>query len=654
MKIPLNLLKEYVKLPKSVGALGEKLSLVGHMLNTISKVNGETVMDLELRGNRADCYSILGIAREVAAIFDTTISLPPLRSDLKKVFQLEDCQIEIKSEFVKRVMAVIIKDVKIIPSPDWLKNKLESCDIPSINNIVDLTNFVMVETGQPMHSFDLDLVKPKITIRLAKNGEKIITFEGTTITTTKEDLAWTKGDHLLSVAGVIGAKDFSILPTTKNILVEAASYDRVNIRRTCRHHNLLTEAGLRHEKELDPNLVEQAIYRLLYLIKENRWGSIEPFAFDYYPTPRKEAVINLPYENLEKLSGFKILAKTVKEIFRRLNIRIKKENKASLTLICPTYRTDLIEEADLIEEVLRIYGYDKIPEKILSLEIPPFTTPKSITQEDQAKQILVGFGLDEVINSSFISEKYQAFNISLENNQFEPVTITNPPSPDFQTMRLSLLPNLVEITKKVIDNQGKKALFFEIGRVYFKERSSYREKRKLGISFWRKNKTKENFLMFKGYLEAFFKALNFPKITFKQNEEKIFSHFAFDIFMNDKKIATGGQFDWDIFFAEINLDSTVGLENQLKVALWPKFPPFIEDLSFIVPAKTLVGEMIDQIKIISKLIASVESIDSYKDTRTFRITYQSSSRTLTDKAIKKIRKRIIEKIEKRFHAKLKA
>lgn len=654
MKVPINWLKDYVDVPSNIHELGEKLTMVGHMLDKIEKGKEETILDLELRGNRADCYSIIGIAREVSAIYKRPLLLPKIyEKKLKKVENLKEIKLNIKSELVKRVVMVAIKNVKIGPSPDFMRKRLMQYGIPPINNIVDATNYVMVETGEPMHAFDLELLRKEIEIRLARPRETLITFEGTKINLTKDDLIFANDKSPLSVAGAIGGKNYSIQPSTKSILLEAACYDRANIRRTARRHNIMTEAGLRHEKELDPNLVSFAMLRFLELIKENNWGTFEHEIYDYYPEPRKEITLSLNFENLEKIGGLKIDQKIAKKIIKSLYFTIKKENPNQITVSVPTFRTDIVEEADLIEEVLRIYGYEKIPAQTLSLEIPKDITLPQITQEQKIKESLIQIGFDETITSSFVYDKDKNNNLSIDNDTIlKPVCVSNPPSPDFQIMRMSLLPNLLECAKKVGDERGEEARFFEAGKIYFRKKKEYFERRKLGMIFWKKDKP--SFIEFKGYIETLFLIFGINHYVFNEASDSIFPSSSFSVSFKNKTIAVGGQIKENAYFVEIDLDLILGKEEINKVSLWPKFPPIIEDLSFIVSPKTLAGEMIDQIKIISKLIVLVELIDSYQITRTFRITYQCSGKTLTDKTVKKIRKTIIEKIEKRFHANLKA
>lgn len=649
MRIPINWLKDYVELPFNIRELGERLTMVGHMFDKVEKNNNETIIDLELRGNRADCYSIIGIAREISAIYEKPLLLPKIfKTRLKKVENLKEIKLKIKSELVKRLMMVVIRDVKNAPSPDWMKDRLKAYGIPSINNIVDTTNYVMVETGEPMHAFDLDSLGKEIEIRLAKPGETLTTFEGTKLTFTKEDLIFANKKSPLSVAGAIGGKDFSINSLTKSILVEAANYERANIRRTCRRHNLMTEAGLRHEKELDPNLVFFAMLRFLELIKENNCGTIEPEILDFYPEPRKEITLSLNYENLEKIGGLKIDRQVAKKIIESLYFSIKKEDLNQIIVSVPTFRTDVVEEADLIEEVLRIYGYEKIPAQTLALEIPNEVTLPEIRQEERFRNSLVPLGFDEVISSAFVYEKDKHSNLSIDNSKdLDPVLVTNPPSPDFEMMRISLLPNLLAFTKKVGDERGERAQFFEIGKIYFKDKKNYLEKRKLGIIYWQKEKI--NFFDFKGYLEALLSTLGIKNFDFKESKNPVFIEHQFEISISNSVFAYGGKAKNDNYFVEIDLDSLLGQEQVIMASFWPKFPPIIEDLSFEIINKTPIRNIIDIIFKTSSVVKNIQLISSFGSTSTLRIVYSSPHKTLSEIEVKQIREKYLKTIYDKFN-----
>lgn len=650
MKIPLNWLKEYVKLPESVADLTHKLSMVGHMLDKKEIVDGETIIDLELRGNRADCYSILGIAKEISALYNTPVKNPKTLSKINLVKSIASCNLVVKTPLVKRVMMVVVKDAKIMPSPKWLVEKLKAYGVDPINNIVDLTNYVMVETGEPMHAFDLDKIGKNLEIRLAKNNEVITTFQDIKLTLTSDDLVWAGEDGIYSVAGAIGGKYHSINDSTKNILIEAASYDRANIRRTVHRHNLLTDAGIRHEKELDPNLVETAFSRFIYLIKENGWGKVEESVFDYYPKVVKPWKIKVNIEKIKNLSGVEIASPQIKKILKSLNFQIVSSNKIFFEVLVPTYRTDVVVEEDVIEEILRIYGYDNIPVKTLSLEIPNVVTPKFIDQELSVKNQMVGLGFNEVISSTFVKEKLLNLNLLMDEGIASRVELSNPPSPDNKILRMTLLPNLYDFVEKIINERGVSASLFEVGKIYFKDKGKYIEKRKLGIISW--NKDGQSFANFKGIIDAFFLKNNIGDLDFSGVPLNAGVDQTFSILTSKETVGYGGRIK-DIYFCEIDLDAILKKVNPPSVALWPKYPPQIEDHNFVFPEKTKIGEVIKTIIKEDDIIQKVDLIDVFKNTYTFRFIYQDPGKTLNDEEVTKIRNKVLQKIKEKFGGQIK-
>ncbi len=622
MKVPLNWLKQYIKLPKSQKALTDQLTMAGHMLDKVEIINKQTIIDLELRGNRADCYSMLGIAREVSALFKTPVKNLPLYSKLKKVKSLDNYNFEIITPIVKRIMMTTINEIKLQESPNWLKDNLKAYGVESINNIVDLTNFVMLETGQPMHAFDSDKLGKNLVIRLAKNRETMTTFVGKKVILTKDDLVFSNKKFIVSIAGAIGEKEYSISNATKNILIEAANYDRANIRRTIHRHNLFTDAGIRHEKDLDPNLVSDGINRFLYLIEKNGWGKINNLVFDYYPRPVKPWRVTVNYDYFKTLAGIEIDTKIIKSILSRLNFKIIKIDTKSLTVVVPTYRTDVVMEEDLIEEILRIYGYDKIPNQILSLEIPKDITPEYIKQELNIKTQALAVGLTEVISSSFVKPVYA------NNNS---VSLINAPSPENKFMRTTLLPNLLEHIEKIINERGEYAQLFEIGKIYLKEKNKYQEKRKLGIIYW--DKEKGNYKNFKGIIDALITKLNISEIDYQ-----------ISLCEPNKKI----------YFVEIDLDEVLGKTQKYFAKLWPKYPPQIEDLTFVFPGQVRIGDITNSIYNLQSIIYKVEYRDRFEDAYTFRIYYQDPEKTLTNKEVEEIRNKIINLVSTKFGGTIKA
>lgn len=649
MKVPINWLKELVTIPSDINVLTDKLTMVGHMLDKKSIVNDEIVLDLELRGNRADCYSIYGIAREVSAIFGSKVKLPKVEK-LIKINKLKNSNLQVKTSLVKRAAMTEVYDVKITKSPDWLRDKIAAYGMESVNNIVDLTNYVMIEMGEPMHAFDLDKVKGmELEIRLAKNNEKITTFQNEVLTLTDNDLVWTKGDCILSIAGAIGEKDNSISDTTKNILVEAANYDRANIRKSVYRHNLLTEAGIRHEKELDPNMVNIAIGRFLYLVKKYNWGTFDSTFYDYYPKKIEPWKVKLELKHLGEIGGLSIDRKEIRKILRNLDFGIVKFDKQNLEVEIPTYRTDVVLEEDLIEEILRIYGYENIPAHVLSLEIPNQITPKYITQEINLRNSASAVGFNEAISLSFVKENEATYNIHPQKAEATVISLINPPSPDNKNLRTTLLPNLRELAQKAIYERVNEVRLFEIGKIYYKYKKEYKEERKIGFILYQEE---SSFADFKSLVVSFFVKAGINKPTFVSEALLLPLSDSFEIYLEKVKIGFGGKNN-KIYFAEIDLDSILGMEKKYQVNLWPKFPPQIEDMTFTFPERTMIGEVINTVKSVNQFISNIELKDTYKDSFTFRIWYQDPEKTMTDAEVEKIRKEILSSLKTKFGATIK-
>ncbi|HET7098773.1 MAG TPA: phenylalanine--tRNA ligase subunit beta [Patescibacteria group bacterium] len=649
MNVPLNWLKEVVVLPKDTKDLTDKLTMVGHMLDKKIEVDGQTVIDLELRGNRADCYSILGIAREVAAIYGNKIK-PLKTSKLIKVNKLEGISLNINTPLVKRAIITKILNVKIVPSPKWLSQKLELYGMESVNNIVDLTNYVMIETGEPMHAFDLDLIGNNLEIRLAKKGEKITTFKNDVLALTKDDLVWTKGDYVLSVAGAIGEKHNSISDSTKNILLEAATYDRANIRKSVYRHNLLTEAGLRHEKDLDPNMVSGAIERFLYLVQKYGWGDCDGLVYDYYPTKITTWKLTFNLMQLAEVGGVEIPKARVLKILKDLSFKIISHTKDSISVEVPTYRTDVRIDEDLIEEVLRIYGYENIPAHVLSLEIPNQITPLYIMQEFNLKSSATAVGFNEAITLSFVKENSSECNVHPQKGDAEVVSLINPPSPDNKNLRTTLLPNLYELSQKAIYERETDIRLFEVGKIYCKYKGKYVEERKIGFTFF--HYEQNSFADFKSLIDSFFVKLGIPKPEFKPDALLLPISDSFEILLDKVTIGFGGKIK-NIYFIEIDLDNILGKEEKYQVKLWPKYPPQIEDITLAFPEKTKIGEVVAFIISIDANISEVEYVGEFKGNYTFHIKYQNPEKTLTDSEVEKIRNKILKEIGEKFGGNLK-
>lgn len=693
MKFSYNLLQSYFE-EKLVRPDKLAMFLTMHLFEAkgMKKIKNDWQLDIDVLPNRADCLSHLGIAREIKTItnlkFKTQNSKLTKNKDLKinKELKIKDfITVEIKDKFIcPRYTARVITNVKISSSPQWLKERLEVCGLNSINNIVDIVNYVMLEIGQPLHVFDYDKIKgKKIIVRRAKKGEEIITLEGEKYELDKDILVIADREGILALAGLKGGKKAEIDKNTKNIILESANFNRLNIRKASQKLNIKTESSLRFEHGLDPNLTEIAINRAVDLIKTIGGGEVIEGMVDIYPIKILPQKIKLDLDYLETLLGLKIEEEKIKNILERLNLKIRKQKKKILEIEIPSYRRDLLLSEDLIEEVGRIYSYEKIKPQF---PVIPLVFPKEnyeLSKEKKIKEMLRNFGFTEVYNYSFISEDdYRIFsNYSLtkrNNSQFgnktdlfeidskDIIEIENPTSSNTKYLRPILLLNLF----KVIKNNQKNFPYlkiFEIGKIYQKENNKLIEKKNLSVLIACK---KDKFFELKGILETFFEELHLKNVSYRAPEREFFffkRKKIAEIRIDERKIGYLGEIspeffelyslDFPVFAFEINLEMIFPLikEEYLYKESFLS-PPIKKDLAIIVPQKVLVGEVIEEIKKTEeKNIQKIELFDIYqgpplkKDEKNlaFHFIYQNPDKILKPDEVGKIQERIIQTFKKK-------
>jgi len=626
MNIPLSWLAEYVALPKSEAELTDKLTMVGHMLNKRWQTpGGEVVIDLELRGNRSDLFAIIGVAREVSAIWNTPLKTPSL-AKLPEIKSNSDLVIVKSPGLVERFLAFKLK-VTVEPSPDWLVKRLSDYGIPSINNVVDITNFVMVETGEPMHAYDTaKLAGKKLILRQAKKGEKFITLLGTDITLDESDLV-ISDEEIPQGLTMIGGKNSGVSNETTEVILEAAVYNQANVRRTARKLNIFTEAGTRHDKLLDPNQVEFALARALELLTKHANAKVVGEAFDFYPKKRHPKTINLKNEAVLKLTGVDVKPSKQESILKSIGCDVEKLN-SELKVVAPTFRTDIEQSADLVEEIIRIYGYEEIPAHSLFGETPAIQTSKIISFENNVRDGLVRLGINEVITSPLVHTDKNA------------ISIINPPDPDFASLRTNLTDSLINYAKRCQGFRVERIALFEIGKTYHHDGKKYQEELKLALALsgktgsqaWGVKNRPMSIYDLIGTIEALCEILNV----------EILVNSAGAI-INKELGVIGNIFQaGDIFVAELSLEKIADLpKTPIKNYLAPAFPPIIEDMSFGVSKQTEFGQFMKAVTKISQLISRIELVDLFEKNRTIRVTYISAQRTLTEDDIKPIRNEII-------------
>jgi phenylalanyl-tRNA synthetase beta chain len=670
MNVPLGWLKDYVKLPKSEKDLTDRLTMVGHMLDKRKELEGDVVIDLELRGNRADMFGLIGVARDMSAIFETPLVMPPVA----KLPKTDPTSSLIKAEasvknLVKRYIAIKL-EVKVGPSPDWLQKRLKTYGIDPINNVVDITNYVMVETSHPMHAFDYDKLEGgKLILRMAKAGETFETIQqGTTLTLTREDIAIAdkKGVQCITC---IGGSHTKVTQDTTTIILETAVYDAASARRTARRHKVMTESGNRHEKHQDPAELSFVLARAVKLLEEVATGKIVGTVSDYYPNPIKPTTISFNPSTLTRLVGISLPVKKMTTILTSLECVVNTSTSSTLTVVIPTFRTDIKQEADIVEEVIRIYGYEKIPVETLSGELPKVGTPPHVLFAQQLRSVLQTLQMNEVITSTLIAKK--TVETYEQHGNFTPtITLVNAPDPDCATLRPSLLPNLVEYAKRSLGFRQKRIAFYEIGNVYsLPAKKTYKERRTLSLimggenpASWEKEARDITFFDLKGVIEAMAEEMGIiiratvdnthPSLGMPQAQLIASDMIVGSIGVLDPTIASTMGVKTTLYCAELFVDELMGATNPnaQPYTIAPLYPPILEDISFVVTGDIAVGELITALKGTDPLIRNITLVDVYENTRTIHVVYQDPTKNLTGDDVIPIRKKILDTALTQFGA----
>lgn len=634
MKAPLSWLKEYVDITLSPKALAEKLTEVGLSVEKITKTSDDTIFELEITPNRPDCLSIIGVAREIAAIEKTKIKYPKLGSfpKPKKILPLT---IKTDAKINPRFTGIIITDVKVGESPKWLKDKLEKVGQRSINNIVDITNYVMLKLGNPIHAFDYDKIKDHMmVVSQTGGGEKFESVDGITYHLPKGAVVISDKEKIIDLCGIKGGKNSGNYDGTKTIFIRVPVEIPNLIRRTSLALGLRSDASSIFERGVNTGGTIDALKRCTDLVLQLAGGEIASNLYDIKSQDFKPWKVTLRISRLNQILGIKIDKKKIIDILDSLNLNPhvilskRSESKDPTEVIeatIPTYRNDLKIEEDLIEEVARIYGYNNFPKTMPIGEIPTTQIPyfKDYRIDEKVKNILKSSGFSEVYTYSLIGEK------DLLENSLDPeksIRVDNPVSREFEYLRPTLKINLIKALNQNKSNFSNVNLF-EIGKVYGGENLSKAEENYFlsGITNFK------SFFEVKGMLEKLFEDLEIKEDP-------------------TKYIEVLGQ---GIFF-ELNYSQILKKINSNKTFKpLPKYPPIIEDLSLIVLEKTKTIDIIDEIKNQSSLVVDVSLLDQFENSRTFHIVYQDKNKNLTGVEVAKIREKILKTLKEKFNTSLK-
>lgn len=650
---------------------------LGTDIKEILGLYGE-IIEFEITPNRPDCLSIVGMARETAATFNKKLRFPKIEIE-NEVDDIHDYveSIEVDEDLCNRYYTRVLKDVEIKESPLWLQTRLMEAGVRPINNIVDITNFVMLELGQPLHAFDLKKMKHnKIVVRTAREGEKIVTLDNVERSLKDTHLLITDGEEPIGIAGVMGGFNSEVTEDTKVVLIESANFSDKSIRKTSKSLGLRTEASTRYEKGLDPNLCKIAAERVCQLAEEIGAAKVVKGVIDVYPNRREEKSISLRPEKVNSLLGIKLSVEEMINYLERLGLRVDRSEEV-LKVTIPTYRLDLGIEADLIEEIGRLYGFHNVESQPLKGELTRGDKAYDRIVAEKAKTVLQGLGYNEVMTYSFISPKaYDRINVEEDSPLRKYIEIMNPLGEDYSIMRTTLIPNMLDLLVRNYNYGVKECYAYEIGNTFIPKELPLKElpyeKKVLTIGMY----GDEDFYDLKETVEIVFERLGIYGLEFipEKNNPTFHPNRTALILKDGEKLGILGEVHIDVmenydmdkrtYIADLDFDKIVKYANlERKYKPLPKYPAMVRDIAVVVDMDVTVGQI--QKEILSKgegLIEDVELFDVYtgeqveegKKSLAFSITYRSYERTLVDDEVNKIQNNIISALESSFNAKLRS
>jgi len=628
----------------------------------------DTILDVEITPNRGDLLSHFGLAREIAALSNQRIAeqalrlpfgkmaggAPALRKKGVTISALRECPF---------FSARKIDNVKVGPTPQWLRAKIESVGIRSINNIVDISNFVMLELGQPTHAFDAGKLKGDIDVRLARDGEKFLALDGKTYSLKPDNLVVADQERAVGIAGVMGGEETGVTESTKNILLESAYFLPASVRRTARNLNLPSDASYRFERGVDPQIVLRASHRATELIREIASGTPTKEIGTAGKVPGNPADVSLSYEKCDRVVGIAIKPKTIDEILTRFGLRKMSATKTAKWKI-PSYRRDLQRDVDLIEEVLRAYGVNKIQGNDRSRSTPSSGADRSHDLESALHERLSARGLWEVRTSKLISRSAIAFGDNAVN-------LRNPLTEDHVALRPSLLTGLITVLNRNVRASIERVAIFEVGRVFVPPEA--REERHLGILLWGNAISAPHwritdvrpfdFFDLKGAIES----LAIAAISFRRGDHADLA-LPTEIYANERAIGFAGQLregkvdaPGAVFVAEVDVDLALGgAKLQKSFREIEKFPTVTRDIAMIVPEEISHATILSAIQEPKEpLLESVELFDLFTEqigaarkSLAYRLTYRDRSRTLTSEEVSAVHAKIRERLQRDLGAEL--
>ncbi len=654
----------------------------------------DVLIEVDLTPNRPDCTSILGIAREIAGFTNQKLK-HPVEGDLPTLTG-EDVPFSVEvldPEDCPRYAARLLKNVTISPSPWWLRQRLLAVGLRPINNVVDITNLVMLEYGQPLHAFDFHrLSGSKIIVRRARAGEEIITLDGEKRGLDQEMLMICDAEKPVAVAGVMGGENSEVVDSTTDILLESACFNPLSIRRTARQLKLGTEASYRFERGVDPEIAPRAMERAVQLLVEVAGAEAVANGYDCLADIRPKETIRLRVSRTNDILGMQLDAEEIGRCLESIELLVNRQDDETLLVTPPSFRVDLEREIDLIEEVARLQGYNEIP---TAMPVVPMSFPEQQQGLELRKKLaalLVSQGFFEAINYSFVDENY--FD-RLKLDKGEPlrsaVELLNPLSEDQKIMRTMMLPSLLQNLSRNTSRQSNDIRLFEIGKVFHPKAENplpdenmrlagvISGRRYPGASLLHFGNSSVDIYDAKGVVETILQEARVAKgisVDLTSGAHQAPDYIQADSFMvflaDDRQLGYLGRLEQDVlksfgikqsvFYFDLDLDLVANLEPEPKAfRQLPKFPSVNWDIALIVPEEVPSGELLTAIQNAGEaLVESAEIFDVYRGDAVgarqksvaMSLTYRSADKTLDDKTVNKVHQRLIAMLEERFHGKL--
>ncbi len=658
MKISYNWLKDYCTHDLSVEELAESLTNAGLVVDTVNPIEDDFCLEVEVTSNRPDCLGSIGVAREVAAVVLGELKIPEVDYETtdENVNDVSSVAVE-DSELCQRYTARIIKNVKIGPSPEWLQKRISSIGLRPVNNIVDITNFVLMESGQPLHAFDLDkLGENRIVVRMAKNGEAMEAIDGSRCMLSNDMLVIADSQEPVAIAGIMGGKETEVSDSTKNILLESAFFDPRSVRRTSRKLGLMSDSSYRFERRVDPDCVDWASRRATKMILDIAGGQAVDGVIDQNYLEDNKVSVSLKMSRLNSLLGLQIDKDTAKDILEHLQFRINSETEGGFTVDVPSFRGDVYREIDLIEEVARIHGYDKIPVKNnIGVKLTQDNEFDLIT--GRAKSVMSGLGFNEVITDSIVDDSQNRHGAIW--SETGSLRILNPIRQDEDLMRKALVHNLLKVKKHNQNHGVERTDIYELSKIYLPKDNDQLPEEKECLCIL----GEEGFLALKGVVEAILSHL-------KIMDSLESTHYNFGLFspeksaelrLGDSVLGFIGELSREVIsdydfrsrpcIAELDFDILINKANlESSYQKIPSFPIATRDLAVIGDETVTwadIEKCIESLKI--DYIDDIEFLDVYRGKQVeqgrksiaFRIVFRADDKTLKSEEIDTLQDKIL-------------